>query len=538
MAKKPTPEELSKINYSLPYTGWMYNPVEFQDGMFCNASKPESLNTVDFPNARKWSVKDEDWNLPENWKEIVLDAMKERLEKYRSFRLFMDICVRCGACADKCHFFLGTGDPKNMPVLRAELIRSVYRRYFTKSGQMLGNLAGGRELTLDVLKEWWYYFYQCSECRRCSVFCPYGIDQAEITMIGREILNLLGLNIEWIAGPVANCFMKGNHLGLEPHTIKSNFEFMIDDIEEVTGIKVDPSFNRKGAEVLFVAPSGDMFGDPGTYTCMGYMMLFHEIGLDYTWSTYASEGGNFGFFTSNEMAKRLNSKIYAEAQRLGVKWIIGGECGHMWRVMHQYMDTWNGPADFLEVPVSPITGTKFENAGSTKMIHIAEFTADLIKHGKLNLDPSRNDHLKVTFHDSCNTSRGMGILDEPRYVIQNVCNNFYEMPEDTIREKTFCCGSGSGLNASENMELRLRGGFPRANAVKHVQKHHGVNMLANICAIDRAALPPLMKFWVPGVDVAGMHELVANALVMKGEKERTQDLRLEDLPEKEGAEDV
>ncbi|MDI6815829.1 MAG: (Fe-S)-binding protein [Actinomycetota bacterium] len=538
MAKKPTPEELSKINYSLPYTGWMYNPVEFKDGMFCNASKPESLNTVDFPNARKWSVKDEDWNLPENWKEIVLEAMKERLEKYRSFRLFMDICVRCGACADKCHFFLGTGDPKNMPVLRAELIRSVYRRYFTKSGQMLGNLAGGRELTLDVLKEWWYYFYQCSECRRCSVFCPYGIDQAEITMIGREILNLLGLNIEWIAGPVANCFMKGNHLGLEPHTIKSNFEFMIDDIEEITGVKVDPSFNRKGAEVLFVAPSGDMFGDPGTYTCMGYMMLFHEIGLDYTWSTYASEGGNFGFFTSNEMAKRLNSKIYAEAQRLGVKWIIGGECGHMWRVMHQYMDTWNGPADFLEVPVSPITGTKFENAGSTKMIHIAEFTADLIKHGKLNLDPSRNDHLKVTFHDSCNTSRGMGILDEPRYVIKNVCNNFHEMPEDTIREKTFCCGSGSGLNASENMELRLRGGFPRANAVKHVQQHHGVNMLANICAIDRAALPPLMNYWVPGVDVAGMHELVANALVMKGEKERTQDMRLEDLPEKEGAEDV
>ena len=38
-------------------------------------------------------------------------------------------CVRCGACADKCHFFLGSGDPKNMPVLRAELLRSVYRKY-------------------------------------------------------------------------------------------------------------------------------------------------------------------------------------------------------------------------------------------------------------------------------------------------------------------------------------------------------------------------------------------------------------------------
>ena len=99
---------------------------------------------------------------------------------------------------------------------------------------------------------------------------------------------------------------------------------------------------------------------------MGYMMLFHELGLDYTWSTYASEGGNFGFFTTNEMAKRLNSKLYAEAKRLGVKWILGGECGHMWRVLHQYMDTWNGPADFLEEPVSPITGTRFDNAKSNE----------------------------------------------------------------------------------------------------------------------------------------------------------------------------
>ncbi len=530
MAKLPKPEELAKIDYKPPKTGWMGTPVEFKPGMFCHGSKPKSLEIVGFPNPREWRPADADWKLPENWKEILLEGIAERLEKYRSFRLFMDICVRCGACADKCHFFIGTGDPKNMPVLRAELIRSVYRKNFTAAGKILGKMAGARDLTLDVLKEWWYYFYQCTECRRCSIFCPYGIDQAEITIIGRELLNLLGLNIDWIAGPVSACYMKGNHLGLEPHTIVGNLQYMLDDIETVTGIKIKPDFNRKGAEILFVTPSGDLFADPGTYTCMGYLMLFHELGLDYTWSTYASEGGNFGFFTSNEMAKRLNSKIYAEAKRLGVKYIIGGECGHMWRVMHQYMDTWNGPADFLEVPKSPITGTVFENAKSTKMVHIVEFTADLIKNGKLKLDPRRNDHLKVTWHDSCNTARGMGFFDEPRYVLKNAVNHFYEMPEDTIREKTFCCGSGSGLNASEDMDLRMKGGFPRANAVKFVRDHYGVNMLANICAIDRAALPPLMDYWVPGVKVTGLHELVANALIMKGEKERTTDLRGEPLP--------
>jgi Fe-S oxidoreductase len=295
----------------------------------------------------------------------------------------------------------------------------------------------GEELTVDVLKEWFYYFFQCTECRRCSVFCPYGIDTAEVTMIGRELLNLVGLNINWVMEPVANCYRFGNHLGIPPHGVKDMWEFMVDDIEDITGIKVNLPINKKGAEILFVTPSGDYFADPGTYTCMGYLMLFHELGLDYTWSTYASEGGNFGLFTSHEMIKRLNAKIYAEAKRLGVKWILGGECGHMWRVIHQYMDTMNGPADFLEEPVSPITGTKFENSKSSKMVHITEFTADLIKNGKLKLDPSVNDKIRVTFHDSCNPARAAGLLEEPRYYIRTSATTSSDAREH-IKEQTFC----------------------------------------------------------------------------------------------------
>jgi Fe-S oxidoreductase len=528
----PKPEELLDVEHDPPATGWMDTPVEIRKGMYCYAGNPKSLEILSAPNPRQWNPQDEDWKLPDNWKEIVFEGLRERLDKFRSFKLFMDICVRCGACADKCHFFIGSGDPKNMPVLRAELIRSVYKNDFTRAGKILGRLAGARPMTLDVLKEWWYYLFQCSECRRCSVFCPYGIDTAEITIIGREILNLLGLNIDWIATPVANCYRTGNHLGIQPHAFKDMLEFFVDDIEEVTGVRVNPSFNRKGAEILFITPSGDVFADPGTYTAMGYMILFHylqDMGLDITWSTYASEGGNFGFFTSHETMKRLNAKMYYEAKRLGVKWILGGECGHMWRVIHQYMDSMNGPADFLEEPVSPITGTRFTNAKSTKMVHIAEFTADLIYHKKLNLDPSRNDHLRVTFHDSCNPARGMGMFDEPRYVIKNVCNHFYEMPSNTIREQTFCCGSGSGLNAGEDMELRMMGGMPRANAVHFAKEKYDVNMLACVCAIDRAALPALMDYYEPDVGVTGLHELVANALILPGEKKRTTNLRGEPL---------
>jgi Fe-S oxidoreductase len=523
-------EDLLRYDLQPRQVDWLdASRTRLRKGCWNYAAAPKNLQYLGLPNPREWSPRDEDWKLPENWLEILHEGLKKRLDKYRSFQLFMDICVRCGACADKCHYFLGGGDPKNMPVMRAELLRSIYRKDFTLAGKLFGKLAGARPMSFEVLREWFYYFYQCTECRRCSVFCPYGIDTAEITMMARELMNELGVSINWICEPAANCHRTGNHLGVPPHAFKDNVEFAIDDLEDVTGVKVEVPIHKKGAEVLFVVPSADYFASPHYYTFLGYMALFHEIGLDYTMSAYASEGGNFGLFHSHEMIKRLNGKIYNEARRLGVKWILGGECGHMWRVIHQYMDTLNGPADFLEVPVSPITGTRFENAAATKMVHIAEFTADLIKHGKLKLDASRNDHWNVTFHDSCNPARAMGLFEEPRYIIRNVCNRFHEMPENTIREQTFCCGSGSGVGTDENLEMRLRGGFPRANAVKHVRDKHGVNVLSCICAIDKATLPTLLEYWVPGVEVAGIHEFVANALIMQGEKERDTDLRGEPL---------
>ncbi len=76
-----------------------------QGHLSATARCAKNLNYLGLPNPREWQPFDADWKLPPDWKQIILDGMKERLEKYRSFRLFMDICVRCGACADKCHFY-------------------------------------------------------------------------------------------------------------------------------------------------------------------------------------------------------------------------------------------------------------------------------------------------------------------------------------------------------------------------------------------------------------------------------------------------
>jgi ferredoxin len=118
MAEKIKPEQMAQITHRPPlFKGWMDSPVEIKSGVFCYAGKPQNLKYLDLPNPREWSPADEDWKLPSNWKEIVLEGLRERLERFRSLKIFMDICVRCGACADKCHFFRRRG-PRNT-VLRS-----------------------------------------------------------------------------------------------------------------------------------------------------------------------------------------------------------------------------------------------------------------------------------------------------------------------------------------------------------------------------------------------------------------------------------
>ncbi|MGC8779819.1 MAG: heterodisulfide reductase-related iron-sulfur binding cluster, partial [Anaerolineae bacterium] len=95
-----------------------------------------------------------------------------------------------------------------------------------------------------------------------------------------------------------------------------------------------------------------------------------------------------------------------------------------------------------------------------------------------------------------------------REIVRAACNRFIEMPAETIREKTFCCGAGGGLLTDEVMPIRMAGGKPRAMAVKHV----GANFVATPCAICKAQLPEVMKYWDVPAEVGGVVQLLGNAL--------------------------
>jgi Fe-S oxidoreductase len=446
--------------------------------------------------------------LVDGWQEKAIAKMGELLGKYRSLRVYMDACVHCGACSDKCHYFLGTGDPKNMPVARQDLMRKVYRRYFTFAGKYFPGLVGAEDLSREVLDDWYTYFNQCSECRRCSVFCPYGIDTAEITMAAREIMDSIGMGQKYSNEIIGKVHRVGNNLGLPGPALENTLEGLEEDVKEDTGVDVRFPLDQKGAEVLLVTPSADFFAEPHVDSLIGYAKVFHQAGISWTMSSHASEAGNFGMFIGNyEQMRTIALRVREAALELGVKRIVIGECGHAWRVAYNFWNTLIGPFDFLDsrYPVPQ---------------HICEFTYDLIQRGALVFDREANDHRIITFHDSCNVARAsrMGSMPGgqfviPREIIRSVANNFYDMAPETINERTFCCGAGGGLLTDDLLELRVKGALPRMEALQQVVERHGVNFMATICAICKAQFSKVLPYY--GFDmsmVGGVHQLVSSAI--------------------------
>jgi len=385
-------------------------------------AKPEHQQALGFPE-----------ELVDDWKDKAIGKMGDLLGKYRSLQVFLDSCVKCGACTDKCHYYLGTSDPKNMPVARQDLLRKVYRRYFTLPGKLFPKLVGAVDLTEEVLDDWYNYYHQCSQCRRCSVFCPYGIDTAEISMAAREIMDEVGKGQKYCNEIIGKLHKIGNNLGLPEPALADTLEGLEEDVFDETGVAVKYPLDVKGAEVLLVTPSADFFAEPHVDGLIGYGKVFHQAGISWTISSYASEAANFGMFIGNyENMRKVALRIRKAALDLGVKRIVFGECGHAWRVAYSFLNTLAGPFDFLD-PKYPVPQ------------HIIEVTHDLIQRGVLKLDKSANDEYRVTFHDSCNVARASRMGDKPggqfvlpREVLKAVCNHYYDMPADTIGESTFC----------------------------------------------------------------------------------------------------
>jgi Fe-S oxidoreductase len=332
----------------------------------------------------------------------------------RPLATWAEACVHCGLCAEACHFYQATKDPKYTPAWK---ILPIAKAHKARTG-FLGMLGLAPKITEKDLKEWEELIFDtCNMCGRCTIVCPMGIDIASITAATRQAMAAAGLGPEDLMAAADNSRDRGSPLGLSPEKLVDRLEWLADDNE------VDLPLDKKGAEVLLTVSSIEMMKYPDSIVSMGKML--NAAGVNWTFSSKGYEATNFGYLAGkSDIAKTMTLRIVEAAEALGVKTVIIPECGHAYGVMR-----WQA-ANVIGRPLP------FE------VFHITEYLAKLKREGKLKFKPYDK---AFTYHDPCQISRRGGAAGEARYLLEGFAPNFKEMTP--TENANWCCGGGGGVQA-------------------------------------------------------------------------------------------
>jgi len=348
--------------------------------------------------------------------------------------LTMEYCAKCQTCASACPIYNESGEEDiYRPTYRADILRRLYKNYVKKGGKFLAKITGEEiEASWLMIARVMELSYRCTVCRRCAQTCPIGVDNGLATRELRKIFSQeMGITVEQLheKGSVEQ-LAKGSSTGMTPVAFLDNVEFLEEEVEEKTGMKFKWPVDKEGAEILLMHNAGEYLAWPDNP--QAFAIIFEKAGIDYTLSSEALgyDSINYGVWYDDVQFAKVALKHAEIAKKLGVKKIVLGECGHAHKAMTVIADRvlcgdYNIPRE------SALT-----------------LLRDIVKSGKLKLDPSRNDDMVVTLHDPCNLVRLMGIVEPQREIVKAVCNNFREMTPHGVHN--YCCGGGSGFAITAN----------------------------------------------------------------------------------------
>ncbi len=435
-------------------------------------------------------------------KESVIEAVKGIKKGPLPLRAYMEVCAKCGTCATVCPVYSGSDDKSLNPAERSALIRRLYKRHSTLSGKLMGRLLGKDGFEEEDIEKWVKDFYECTGCRRCATYCPFGIDNSVITRKGRAIIDALGLTPDTMQKVIQASLETGNTDGASPAAFQSAIDFLMEEMKDEHGVDIQIPVDVVGAEYFYVPPSGDVLVNPEATT--GVAKVFHVLGMGDKWtmSSKCFDGANYGLFTGNDGDMKADNKLYIdEAKRLGVKVMFMGECGHAYRIMKMMMEKtgWWGDLPF-------------------KVMNCMEFTTDHIKKGSFQFDKSMNPQ-PVTYHDPCNFARSCGITEEPRILLQASCEDFREMYPN--RGENWCCGGGGGLSAMDSiLEFRMNiSGKKKMEQIREI----GAKYVAAACSNCKRQLMQLMEYHEEDIAVGGVHDMLSRSILIDGKAAERQD---------------
>jgi len=411
----------------------------------------------------------------------------KKLPYPRLLNLYLDLCTHCGACANECPIYKAYPQKEFNPAYRAKLLRSVYLRYFTLRGKIFKRLVGAKKLDEKMLKEWFKRFYQCTMCRRCTVFCPFGVDNMALVRTGRVLISAaLGKTTTDMGRGVRYHLRDGNASEMKEAVFRHIVEFWEEEIKEKKGWEVKVPMDRVGAEMYLIPPNTDYFHS--LETMEGIVATLYAAKADWTMSSKIFDSVNYGVFYDDGAWEKIARTQLEEAKRLKCKTLVVGECGHATKSL-------------MFLAPSLLGSPPFE------VKSILQVTADYIKQGKIKLDKEANPE-PVTYHDPCNLCRMSGIIEEPRIILKAACKDFREMVPN--RDKNYCCGGGGGVvleTASHDYRMEVAGRM-KVDQIRQT----GAKLVATACSNCKVQLSHLIDYHQLDVQWVGVHDLVGNAL--------------------------
>ncbi|HHI82748.1 MAG TPA: (Fe-S)-binding protein [Rhizobiales bacterium] len=399
---------------------------------------------------------------------------------------YVESCVHCGECAEACHFYLGTKDPRYTPTYKLFPLVKVYKRHkapLSSIRKMFGLVPD--ELTLDELKEWEPLVYDsCTMCARCTLVCPMGIDIAGTIRKMREAYVAADIVPEGLKTAASNAERTGSPMGVTLKAVKAQVEAQ----SRATGIPIE--IDKKGADYMAILSSMEIMGYPEIIGA--YAKLFKRAGVSWTISSTGYEATNVGVqIGSGKMAKELVMRVVDAAESLGVKYVISPECGHAYGALR-----WAGPN---------LIGREYK----FKVIHIIELLDQLRREGRI--PAGEKDKRRMTLHDPCQIIRRGGLLKEPRALLDESCADFVEMKGSGITN--LCCGGGGGVSANPRAMPLEMAAF--SNKLKQINDIGGVETVVVPCANCRTVFEDGLDEYDSDLEVIGLGELVAETLAVK-----------------------